>query len=341
MAATPADEAASAAASWGLEKLLAFHGIDAGRFWAAVSAEAPRLHLVTIVFSHYNDKARWMLKAAGETFTEDSYLSMFHMPAVWRLQRAFKQTGRKDVTSSPLSTPALAIYDAAGSPMLLLQDSTLISRFAVARALRKGVPCPLYSPAVAASPAAASAACDAAEAHRLLEDPAVLALEKRFHDRLGTAARVVAYYHLLPRFAAFAQLDWNNAPWYVALPHILLYPLLFLMLYAAFGLSRRGYERALAKVTAEFDAAEALLAAPAPDGTGGPGRLYLTGNTFTAADVTFAALGSILVGIGEADGYGAWLPPAEALGAEGARLTKALASRPAGQLIRRMYANHR
>jgi hypothetical protein len=257
-----------------------------------------------------------------------------------------------------MSTPVLAIYAAStGLPLLLLRNSSLIGRFAaarahsrlVARAPAASVGAGLYAPAAAAGGTLAffEAVAAATRADTLVEEPEVLALEQRFHDNLGTSARVVAYAFLVPNVYLCAQLAWRNATPLVALLHIVLYPVIALALWALFGLSRSGFERAKARLLAEFDAVDELLAKPIPssaasgEAVASEGRPYLTGCSWTAADATFAALAAPVLGISRSHGYGAWLPPLEALPVEAQCLASSLRARPSGRLALRMYKMHR
>jgi glutathione S-transferase len=72
--------------------------------------------LVTIPFSHFCEKARWSLDAAGLTYREDGHCPGLHRPAVRRVG------GRRSV-------PVLVLDDGT-----VLDDSPLIVKFADARA---------------------------------------------------------------------------------------------------------------------------------------------------------------------------------------------------------------
>jgi len=90
-------------------------------------------------------------------------------------------------------------------------------------------------------------------------------------------------------------------------------------------------ERALAKITAVLDRIEARLAR-------GP---YLVGRTFTAADLTFAALMAPVLLIGHTDGYGAVMPDLSDVPADAQDMVVALRARPAGAFAFEMYRRHR
>lgn len=113
-------------------------------------------HLIGIAFSHYVEKARWVLQRYSVPYTEDRYLPFMHMPrAVW--ESRFR--GASDRVSSPFSTPIL-ITDRQER----ICDSAAIVRYASDR-------------------------FDG----QLYEDPAAQQWETRFHDVLAPATRRVGY----------------------------------------------------------------------------------------------------------------------------------------------------
>jgi glutathione S-transferase len=68
------------------------------------------------------------------------------------------------------------------------------------------------------------------------------------------------------------------------------------------------------------------------------GRRYLTGDRFTAADLTFAALASIIV---FPDGYARYAVPLEELPPHINDVVFRYRDKPAGAYAMRMYAEHR
>ena len=86
---------------------------------------------------------------------------------------------------------------------------------------------------------------------------------------------------------------------------------------------------ALARVDDVFDAVAAML---------GDGRPFLTGERFTAADLTFGALSaSVLM----PEAYGSPLPPLDAVPASLATDVRRLREHPAGRFAARLYAQER
>jgi len=75
--------------------------------WDSLGREASRVHtLLTIPFSHYNEKARWALDRFGIAYRERKYMPMLHVPAVIVATR-FGKHGGSDKVSSRFSTPLL------------------------------------------------------------------------------------------------------------------------------------------------------------------------------------------------------------------------------------------
>jgi glutathione S-transferase len=253
--------------------------------------------LVTIPFSHFCEKARWSLDAAGVTYVEEGHCPVLHRFAVRRAG------GRSSV---PL------LVTEGGE---VLPESGLILRFAdgMARADRKLVP---------------PDGGGRAEA---------LALEQRFDTELGPHVRRFLYFHLLPRRADTLRLFGLDTPRAEHLAARALFPVLrgamkrFMRIDEPRALESRDRARRV------FDEVGALLA---------DGRAYLTGDRFTSADLTFAALAAPVILPAEHPVTGAARPggppidPAavsEALASE----THALRQSPAGLLVSRLYRDHR
>ena len=63
------------------------------------------MELITIPFSHYNERARWALEHYGLPFDERRYAPMLHFWGVWRATRG--RVGEADRVSTRYSTPVL------------------------------------------------------------------------------------------------------------------------------------------------------------------------------------------------------------------------------------------
>jgi len=125
------------------------------------------MRLITIPFSHFNERARWALDRLGATYVEQRYMPFFHVPAVMRATRAWG--GRRDKHSTRYSTPVLVLDDGRA-----LCDSGEIVRWASDT---------LGTPETTLYPAEQRASIEA--------------FEQRIHDRVGGHARRVAYAFVL------------------------------------------------------------------------------------------------------------------------------------------------
>lgn len=68
--------------------------------------------LITIPFSHYNEKARWALQRFGVPFRERAYMPVLHFAPVMIATR-FGRDGKSDRASTRFSTPLLITEDGA------------------------------------------------------------------------------------------------------------------------------------------------------------------------------------------------------------------------------------
>jgi len=71
------------------------------------------MKLLTICFSHFNEKARWALERYGVPFEERGYMPMFHMLPVARAKRGRGRAGRG---ATKYSTPCLVLDDGSVVP---------------------------------------------------------------------------------------------------------------------------------------------------------------------------------------------------------------------------------
>lgn len=131
--------------------------------------------LVTIRFSHYNEKARWAFDWFGVPYREEGYLPMFHFaPVALRTLRA--RAGKADRNSTRFSTPVLVTDDGE-----VVCDSAAIVRYVSDRYAGPG--------------------------ESLYPEPEVAEIERDLGDRLGPHSRRLGYYFafrerdVLPRLA--------------------------------------------------------------------------------------------------------------------------------------------
>jgi glutathione S-transferase len=107
------------------------------------------------------------------------------------------------------------------------------------------------------------------------------ALEEQFDTQLGPHTRRWAYEHLLPNTKLLRSLWSREAPWLEARALPVITPLARRLIRAAYNISPESAQRSLERVRDAFREVDRRLS---------DGRRYLTGERFTAADLTFAAL---------------------------------------------------
>ncbi len=150
-------------------------------------------------------------------------------------------------------------------------------------------------------------------------------LEAHFDAELGPLARRLVYCHLVPDPALFVRVfEGSASAWERALLRRG-HPALRAALGRAFKVSEGAKQRCTAKLRALFEQVSSEL----------EGRAFLVGERFSAADLTFAALSSIVI---FPDGIG---PSLQELPDELLALVKTLRATPAGRHALRMYQDHR
>jgi glutathione S-transferase len=255
--------------------------------------------LVTLVFSHYNEKARWALDYCGIPYRETRLMPGFSQLGVLVATRG--RGGKADAVSSHLSTPVLFTDDGA-----TLCDSTDIARWASSR-VSGGGPGPLFP------------------------DPAVLELVEGFGRELGPHTRLVGYWHAFRSPTALRTLADANVGRLQAIAAKALAPLGKALLQRGLGLSDERQQRSMDRVRAELALVEARLER---------GR-YLVGDTFSAADLTFAALMAPVLLVSRAEGYGATLPGLDEFGPDARAVVAEMRATRAGRFALDMFARHR
>jgi len=254
------------------------------------------VELLTIPFSHYNERARWAMQHHGVAARERRYLPMMHMAAV---ARAVPKPQRiADKTGSGLSTPVLVLDDGT-----VINDSSKILRWADET---HGTPeTTLYPEGLRAE---------------------IEAVEQQFHDDVGRDTRFLAYWFVLSDAAGFAHLVRHNVPRWQRILFALGAPAARAGMRKRFALTEPNYVKVRARLEAAVDALSAALGE----------REYFVGDRFTAADLTAAAMLSILVL--PLPGYGADMPAMQGGYAE---LRNQLRATALGRHTQRMFERHR
>lgn len=179
------------------------------------------MELVTIPFSHFNERARWALNYFGQSLPERRYLPMFHFWGVWWATRG--RHGKADANSSRFSTPVLVGDD------ICIADSGEIVRWADT-----------------------TFSSDATTLYPAEHVAEIESFEREVHDRIGGHARRIAYFQIFSSKTALVRLARENAGrWQNALFRPIA-PLARLALRKRFGINRDGFEHSVAKVREAF-----------------------------------------------------------------------------------------
>src|SRR6185436_9191869 len=176
--------------------------------------------LVTLAFSHYNEKARWALDWCGVDYEERRFLPGFSQLGVAVATRG--RGGKADKVSSRWSTPVLVTREGER-----LCDSTDIARWASARA-GGGDPGPLF-------PA-----------------PAVLDLVVALGRDLGPYTRRAAYFRAFESDAALRALAERNVGPAQATLFRALAPLAKGLIRKRLRIDEEGNRRAVERIRAEL-----------------------------------------------------------------------------------------
>ena len=150
-----------------------------------------------------------------------------------------------------------------------------------------------------------------------------------FFEDLAISVRLYAHANMLPNGSVAATLMTDRAPRWEAALVKMFYPAQAWAMRKALGITPVSTEKARQDILSTFETISARLQS---------GQLYLVGDKFTAADLTFAAVTAPLLLPPE---YGAPLPKFSDLPLEMEVTARAVQRSPAGQLALRIYRDHR
>ncbi len=254
--------------------------------------------LISIPFSHYNQRAMWALQYYGISFTVEPYLPIFHFPKAFWVRRNIQTAG--DGTASPYSTPVLIAEDGSVYP-----SSSEILWWADNNYGQRNSDIPSLYP----------------EQWKTK----ILAVEKELHDSLGPHSRRVAYYVLLQQKPSILRkLARRNVGSVQASVFAMTRPIVTRMLQQSLRIHEKQSQKSIDKVRGIFSKFSSQVS-----DTG-----YLFGEKFTAADLTLACMASPVI-LPEV-GYGASMPSLEQL--QGAEVIEEFRSTPVGTYTLRMFA---
>jgi glutathione S-transferase len=177
--------------------------------------------LLTIPFSHYNEKARWALDRFGVAYRERKYMPVLHVPAVFVATR-FGKHARPDKVSTRFSTPVL-VTDTGER----LCDSHDIVRWVDERF--------------------------ATPETTLFPTPHAEAIERELGEGLGPHARRIAYGLGMSDPNAFAELARKNVGWLQWRTTQVLGPLMIGMVSRGLRIDAARVEKSIEAVRKVFD----------------------------------------------------------------------------------------
>lgn len=154
-------------------------------------------------------------------------------------------------------------------------------------------------------------------------------LEERFDAKLGPATRRWAYSHLLDDAARLVPLMGRNVPAWEPVAMRATLPAAVALMRKGMNITPATAQRSLERTRELFAEASALL---------DDGRPYLTGDRFTAADLTFAALATPALFPPE---HARWLGSLDDIPPAMADEVRALRETPAGRFAMRLYRDER
>ncbi|MCP4444288.1 MAG: glutathione S-transferase family protein [Myxococcales bacterium] len=157
-------------------------------------------------------------------------------------------------------------------------------------------------------------------------------LDAKFSEKLGQHTRRFGYHHMLRNPSLFREFVWSLGNKPQAIGAIATRPIYEQMMRKALRINAKSAERSREKVLAFANEIEVRLS---------DGRPYLCGESFGAADLSFAALFAPSLLLTKDEGYGSEFPSMERAGGEVAAFARELRSRRVGEFVLAMYRDHR
>ncbi len=259
------------------------------------------MQLVTIAFSHYNEKARWALDRFGVDYDDRRYLPAIHFFGVIWATRG--RGGRADRTSSRWSTPLLITDDGRR-----IHDSAQIVRYVSDR---------FSTEKTTLFPSDHAAAIEQ--------------IEQQVSVELGPYTRRLVYYYLLGEPRRYGWLVRHNAGLLQRAVYAGTGPLQRQAIRRGLQVTRPRMEQAVDRIRAEVEALGRQLG----------DRPYLVGDRFTAADLAVACMLAPVLVPSRAEGYSATLPPPDDRPPELGVLIDEVRASPIGRHALRMFAQER
>lgn len=276
-----------------------------------ISCPETPVRLIVIPVSHYCEKVRWALTRAQIPFIEERHMPPFHRLATGRickqLDPVVTETERR---MSPFNRFISQRVGGQSVPVLVTQTEVITDSEDILR----------YVDAIAPG-----------EAKLYPTDPdqrkKVEKFVKLFDSVLAPAVRQWFYFYLFNQAQLIQPLWCQGVPWFERL----LFPIVFRWMrsnvFQMYAINSNSATAAYDRIYEIFETIESELA---------DGRSYLVGDSFSAADLTFATLAAAVV---MPAGYGVTLPVLSKLPSQMAINIQAFRETIAGKFILRLYEN--
>ena len=267
------------------------------------------VRLITIPVSHYCEKARWALTRVQIPFIEERHMPPFHRLATGRickqLDPVVTETERR---MSPFNRFIFQRVGGQSVPVLVTQTEVIANSEDILR----------YVDAIAPD-----------EARLYPTDPdkrkQVEKFVNLFDSVLAPAVRQWFYFYLFNQAQLIQPLWCQGVPWFERL----LFPIVFRWMrsnvFQMYSINTTSATTAYDHIYEIFETIESQLA---------DGRAYLVGDSFSAADLTFATLAAAVV---MPVGYGVTLPDLSKVPSQMATNIQAFRETLAGKFVLRLY----
>lgn len=158
-------------------------------------------------------------------------------------------------------------------------------------------------------------------------------VEQILHDKLGVYVRVFAYWNMCSKLDNVWELSYNNYSGWQGSAFAMCRKWIIGFIFMALRVNEETAANVAEKIGELMEVFSQKL-----DANGGQ---FLVGDRFTAADLTFASLASLALGVNEEDGYGAWLPPLHQFCEGGQTHIRKWRETNAAQHVMRVYREYR
>jgi glutathione S-transferase len=283
-----------------------------------LQAEIP-VRLITIPVSHYCEKIRWALKRSQIPFVEERHMPPFHRFATRKFNDRKNSIviAENERNMSPINRFVSRVVGGQSVPVLVTATEVLTSSEEILKWVDANSWCGAIAPTSAKL-------YPADPKHRQQVDELVIL----FDSVLAPAVRLWTYFYILKQAELVQPLWCQGVPWFERQ----LFPIVFRWMRSnvsqMYIINTESALEAHQRICKIFSQIEDLLS---------DGQVYLVGNAFSAADLTFATLAAAVV---MPNGYGVVFPELSQMSSQMADQILAFRETRAGQFVLRLYAEN-